>query len=136
MGALGLDFGPMRRYVAPLYQHIIHAKQPNLCFLGLPLAVPCPVALFEAQARLAAAHLCQGLTTESDRQAWVRRRFDAVAHRSQDFHFLGGQAWDYMCELVREAGMPLDAFEQYRQRVSVIRAVHEDRGKKRPEMPW
>ena len=23
---LGLDFGPMRRYVAPLYQHVIHAK--------------------------------------------------------------------------------------------------------------
>eukprot|EP00435_Cladocopium_sp_Y103_P009160 s2825_g2.t1 len=45
---LGLDFGPMRRYVAPLYQHVIHAKHDSLCFMGVPLAVPCPLPLFEA----------------------------------------------------------------------------------------
>jgi len=134
--SLGLDFGPARRYVAPLYQHVIHAKQPNLCFLGLPLAVPCPVALFEAQARLVSAHLSQGWSTEAQRHEWVTKRFESVAHRPQDFHFLGNEAWDYMRALVSEAGMPADEFDKYSRRVSVIRAVHEDRGSKRPDMPW
>ena len=44
-----LTFGPERRFVAPLYQHIVHAKIPSLCFIGIPLAVPCPLPLFEAR---------------------------------------------------------------------------------------
>ncbi len=28
--ALGLDFGDMRRFVAPLYQHVMHAKYDSL----------------------------------------------------------------------------------------------------------
>lgn len=133
---LGLTFGPVRRYVAPLYQHILHTQHPSLCFIGIPLAVPCPIALFEAQAMLAVKHLQEPWTTDADREAWLSERFRKVGERSQDLHFLGGAAWQYMLDIVQEAGMAKEDFELYSRRLAVIRAVHEDRGKKRPEHPW
>ena len=73
-----------RRYVKPLYQHIIHADYDTLCFLGIPLAVPSPLPLFEAQAYFAASHLRKAFTSRKQRQEWVQQAC-ANAARSQDW---------------------------------------------------
>ena len=38
------------RHTTPLYQHLLHARRPSLGFIGIPLAVPCPIPFFETQA--------------------------------------------------------------------------------------
>lgn len=48
-GRLGLEFGLARSFVEPLWMQAVHARRPTLCFIGMPLAVPCPVPFFEAQ---------------------------------------------------------------------------------------
>lgn len=138
---LDLDFGPCRRYVAPLYQHIVHARFPSLFFLGIPLAVPCPIPFFEAQARFMAAYLSGAVspdaaTTRSQREAWVLGRFNAVGERTQDLHFLGGLAWGYMQDLTRLADVGGPEYDAYCQRLDVVRRIHEDRGLRRPQNPW
>lgn len=133
---LGLDFGAERRYIAPLYQHIVHARRPSLCFIGIPLAVPCPVPLFEAQARFVAAHLRCSMATVSEREVWVLDRRRAVGDRPQDLHFLSNGAWDYMRELTRMAGVEGQDYEAYDRRLTVVQQVYQDRVTKRPQLPW
>ena len=133
--ALGLDFGPSRRYVAPLYQHVIHAEYDSICFMGIPLAVPTPLPLFEAQAYFAAAHLQRPWTTSAERHEWVSKAL-ASAPRSQDLHFISGYAWDHMRNLVREAAMPESDFNRYDKRLKVVQAIYQDRVQRKPHMPW
>ncbi|CAK0863201.1 unnamed protein product [Prorocentrum cordatum] len=87
---LGLDFGPVARYVAPLFMHVLHARRPSLGFIGVPLSVPVPIPLFEAQARFVAAHLRNQSTSTEQRGAWVAARRAAVGERPMDMHFLAG----------------------------------------------
>ena len=47
--ALGMAFKG-KRLVTPLYQHLMHVEMPSLGFIGIPLAVPCPIPFFECQA--------------------------------------------------------------------------------------
>lgn len=132
---VGLEFGEVRRYVAPLYQHVLHAHHPSLSFVGIPLAVPCPLALFEAQSYFLASHLRNEWTSAAERQAWVDERLSTLA-RTQDLHMLGGTTWDYMRELVREAGMPEEEFLTYDKRLRLVQAVYADRVNRKPAMPW
>ncbi|CAK9027317.1 Flavin-containing monooxygenase FMO GS-OX-like 9 (Flavin-monooxygenase glucosinolate S-oxygenase-like 9) [Durusdinium trenchii] len=124
--ALNMEFGPVRRYVKPLYQHIIHADYDTLCFLGIPLAVPSPLPLFEAQAYFAASHLREAFTSRKQRQEWVQ----------QDLHFISGYAWDHMRLLMREAGMADSDYSQYDRRLKVVQAIYQDRVDRKPRMPW
>ena len=43
------------RFVDPLFLHTISAAKPTLAFVGIPLAVPVPIPLFEAQAKFVAS---------------------------------------------------------------------------------
>eukprot|EP00808_Paulinella_micropora_P021721 g9528.t1 len=44
-----------QRFVAPLYQHVLHTSIPSLAFIGLPSSIPAPMLMFEAQARFVAS---------------------------------------------------------------------------------
>jgi hypothetical protein len=48
----------------------------GLCFVGVPLAVPCPVPLMEAQARYIASYLNWELTTadREESETWLASR--------------------------------------------------------------
>lgn len=133
---LRLDYGPDGRYVAPLYMHAVHARRPSLCFVGIPLAVPCPIPLFEAQARFVASHLRSSSSTVADLEAWVDARRSLVGDRPQDLHFLSSGAWEYMREMTKMSGMPEEKYEAYCRRLALVDAVYKDRCSKRPEMPW
>jgi len=136
---IGLEFGPDERYVSPLYLHVLHARLPSLCFIGVPLAVPCPIPLFEAQARFAAAFLRGDATaaaTKATREAWVAARRESVGERLQDMHFLGGSSWDYMRQLSRMAGVTGAEFDAYASRLALVSEVYGDRCEKRPKLPW
>jgi len=132
-----LDFGAARRYVAPLYMHTVHAQRPSLCFIGIPLAVPCPIPLFEAQARFVAAHLREAHTSTEEREEWVASRRKVVGERSQDMHFFqGDDAYQHMRDLTWMAGMRGPEYDAYCKRVATVAAIHADRSKRRPLMPW
>mmetsp|Transcript_29869 Transcript_29869/g.60234 ORF Transcript_29869/g.60234 Transcript_29869/m.60234 type:complete len:456 (+) Transcript_29869:129-1496(+) len=133
---LGLDFGPVGRYVAPLHMHVLHARRPSLAFVGIPLAVPCPIPLFEAQARYVASHLRCASSTTAEREAWVDARRVAVGSRPQDMHFLSSVAWAYMRELTKMSGMDAADYEAYCRRLALVEAVYKDRCSKRPQLPW
>lgn len=135
-GRLGLEFGPARRFVEPLWMHAVHARHPTLCFIGVPLAVPCPVPLFEAQSRFVAAHLRQELAPLEEREAWVASRREAVGARTQDWHFLGPHAWEYMRQLTALSGVAGAEYEAYDRRLSIVSQVYQDRVAKRPALPW
>ena len=130
-----LTFGPERRYVAPLYQHIIHARRPSLSFIGIPLAVPCPLPLFEAQAYFSAAHLSAPWTDLPERLGWVDAAFEAVQN-SQNLHFLSDTSWDYMKCLLKEAGMAEEDHARFVKRLSLVQAIYRDRVQRRPNKPW
>merc|ERR1712194_843050 len=134
---LGLEFGKVARSVAPLYEHIIHAQRPSLCFMGVPLAVPCPVPFFEAQARFLAAHLCRNFTSREEREAWVSERLTAVGERPQDMHFLEKGAWAYMTQLTRKSAL-LDpaTLEAHEVMMATKEQVYRDRVAKKPGLPW
>jgi len=133
---IGLDFGAVGRYVAPLYMHVLHARRPSLGFVGVPLAVPCPIPLFEAQARFLAARFRHNESTVAEREAWVAERRAVVGDRSQDMHFLSGGAWAYMAELTRMSGLGAAEFEVYSRRLAVVQELYQDRCSKRQELPW
>lgn len=133
---LGLEFGPAKRYVEPLWMHAIHARHPTLSFVGIPLAVPCPIPLFEAQSRFIAAHLRRELAGQEEMEAWVAARRKAVGERTQDWHFLSGNAWEHMRELTRMAGVEGAEFQSYEKRLDLVSQVYQDRVSRRPELPW
>mmetsp|Transcript_75196 Transcript_75196/g.201933 ORF Transcript_75196/g.201933 Transcript_75196/m.201933 type:complete len:288 (+) Transcript_75196:165-1028(+) len=133
---LGLDFGPVARYVAPLFMHVLHARRPSLGFIGVPLSVPVPIPLFEAQARFVAAHLRNQSTSTEQRGAWVAARRAAVGERPMDMHFLAGDAWSHTRELVRLSGLEGHEFEAYCRRLSLVEEVYSDRVARRPKQPW
>jgi len=134
--SLGLDYGALARCVAPLYLHVVHARRPSLCFVGIPLAVPCPIPLFEAQARFVASHLRCGSSSVAEREDWMDARRSAVGDRLQDLHFLSSGAWAYMRELTKKSGMAGADFEAYCRRLALVEAIYQDRCSRRPEMPW
>merc|ERR1711972_966356 len=88
---VGIDYGKDHRSVLPLYMHVVHARRPSLAFMGVPLHVPAPIPLFEAEARLVAARWRYGGTHEEDiaaMEAWVAERKSLVGDRMQDMHVL------------------------------------------------
>jgi hypothetical protein len=63
--------------------HLLHAHQPGLGFVGIPLSVPCPIPFFEIQAAYLGEHWAHcrddttdegALTTRHERMAWCERR--------------------------------------------------------------
>eukprot|EP00434_Breviolum_minutum_P020293 symbB.v1.2.017896.t1/scaffold1392.1/size121922/3 len=66
------------------------------------------------------------------RLKWVEQEFASVS-QSKNLHFLGGKAWDYMRSLMKEIA---DDFDTFDQRLKMVQAIHEDRGLKRPMLPW
>ena len=117
-----------------MHQHLLHASRPTLGFVGIPLAVPCPVPFFECQAAYIAEHLARpagrAMTSEPQRTAWLQGQMEAVgfdAGRPQDLHLTGaggGSPWRYMRELLaavfprqRESKEELDFFWKARRAV-------------------
>lgn len=134
---LGLDLGPARRYIAPLYQHLIHCRWPTLCFIGIPMSVPTPIPLFEAQGRFVAAHLSGSIiSTQEEREAWVAKRREAVGARTQDMHFMSDDSWPYLKELTRHSGLSGIAYEAYCRRVDIVASIYRDRVRRRPKSLW
>lgn len=143
----GLQF-EKRRSCRPLFLHLQHAERPTLGFVGIQLAVPCPIPTFEAQARyLGEAWATDegALTPLDDRRSWVAQRLATVeaSGREQDLHYTtaeGSSAWSYIRELVRAAPPPpqaswLDA-EAFDARLATVEAIYRDRGARYPTKPW
>eukprot|EP01065_Artemidia_motanka_P040302 TRINITY_DN5017_c0_g2_i2.p1 TRINITY_DN5017_c0_g2~~TRINITY_DN5017_c0_g2_i2.p1 ORF type:complete len:442 (+),score=90.97 TRINITY_DN5017_c0_g2_i2:64-1389(+) len=138
--ALGMQVG---RWVRPLHLHMFHTARPSLSFVGIPLAVPAPIPLFEAQARLLASFLSGDVScrethlSQADRRQWVANRLEYCGSRPHDFHFLGDTAWDYMRDLARRAGDMRDAeLDAYLHRVAAVERLYQDRVTKQPPRPW
>lgn len=141
-----------QRHVTPLYQHLLHASRPTLGFIGIQLAVPCPIPFFECQALYLAEAWARppdaALTTQTEREAWVATRRAAVADRPQDMHVtgaLGGSAWQYMRELidqVHEGRPPTPDGDSWLERpdwearLLTVESVYRDRGGRYPTRPW
>lgn len=134
--SLGLDFGPHRRYVAPLHQHIVHARRPSLSFVGVPLSVPCPMPLFEAQAHFLSARLRRPVEDTAARLAWVEARFALVGDRLQDLNFTDKGTYSCMRELMALAGTTGEEYEKYVKRLAVVEEIHKDRCSRSPKLPW
>ena len=149
--ALGMSFRG-KRFVTPLYQHLMHTKLPSLGFIGVPLAVPCPIPYFECQAAYLAEAWARpasdALTTESERERWLDERIEAVGERTQDLHFTsagGGNPWAYMRELLRlihaekpptKDGESWVERTNWEARLSTVESVYKDRGARYPKKPW
>lgn len=131
-----LEFGSHGRYVAPLFLHIMHVRWPSLCFVGLPFGVPCPMALFEAQAQFLASQLCRLSSTIEQRANWVAERFRTVAQRPQDFHFTSSETWIYIMELIFGSGMPEKDSEVCRKQLELMQAIFSDINSRKPKVPW
>jgi len=141
-----------RRFVTPLYQHLLHATRPTLGFVGIPLAVPCPIPFFECQAAYLAEHFArpddEPLASAEERTAWVEQRQAAVEGRPQDTHLTGaagGSAWRYMAELLGavHASRPPTAdggswLERpgWAARLATVEDVYQDRSRRQPALPW
>ena len=149
---LGMRFRG-ERFVTPLYQHLMHAHRPTLGFIGVPLAVPCPIPFFECQAAYLAEAWARPpaspLTTAAYREAWVKDRIAAVgADRPQDLHFTsagGASPWGYMRELlglIHAVTPPTPDGESwversdFAERLATVESVYDDRGARYPKKPW
>ena len=145
--AVGMQFEG-RRSCRPLFLHLQHAERPTLGFVGIQLAVPCPIPTFEAQSRYlgeAWANPEGALTSREERQRWVAQRLATVeaSGREQDLHYTtaeGSSAWAYIRELVHAAPSPpktswldSDAFDA---RLSTVESIYRDRGARYPTKPW
>jgi hypothetical protein len=138
-----------------LHQHLLHASRPTLGFVGIPLAVPCPVPFFECQAAYIAEHLARpagrAMTSEPQRTAWLQGQMEAVgfdAGRPQDLHLTGaggGSPWRYMRELLAavHADLPPTADGEswlerptWEARLETVEAVYRDRSARQPQLPW
>jgi thioredoxin reductase len=144
---VGMEFEG-RRSCRPLYLHLQHAERPTLGFVGIQLAVPCPIPTFEAQSRYlgeAWATREGALTPLGERQSWVAQRLATVeaSGREQDLHYTtaeGSSAWAYIRELVNAAPPPpvrswLDS-EEFDARLSTVEGIYRDRGARYPTKPW
>lgn len=104
-------------HVGPLYRDIVSPAYPTLGFIGLPyLVIPFP--LCEVQARYLAAMWfgAAALPAESQMLEWCASR-DADNQRAgvrlRHYHRLAEAQFDYMAELLAEAGLPaLPAWRQ------------------------
>ena len=151
---LGMRFRG-ERYVTPLYEHLQHARLPTLGFIGVPLAVPCPIPFFECQAAYLAEAWARPegalLASEEARAEWVEQRLADVGFhsgRSQDTHLTGaagGCAWRYMRELLHavQAGRPPTAGadtwlerSDWESRLATVEAIYRDRASRYPTLPW
>ena len=153
--ALGMRFVG-RRAVTPLYLHMQHAVHPTLGFVGIHLAVPCPIPFFECQAAYLAEAWArppvEELSTADERAQWVASRLARVeaSGREQDLHYTsshGTTAWQYMRELVRavrETEPTQESVDEpcwmrrpdWEQRLTTVEAVYTDRGSRYPTLPW
>ena len=137
-----------RRSCRPLFLHLQHAERPTLGFVGIQLAVPCPIPTFESQSRYlgeAWATDDGALTPLDDRRSWVAQRLATVeaSGREQDLHYTtaeGSSAWAYIRELVKAAPTPpetswLDS-PQFDARLSTVESIYRDRGARYPTKPW
>lgn len=140
------------RFVTPLYEHIIHASRPTLGFIGIPLAVPCPIPFFECQAAYFAEHLARAardeMTTSDERETWVADRASAIGDRKQDMHVTGaagGSAWGYMRSLLERVhatqaptadGDTWLARPSWAARLTTVEEVYSDRASRYPKLPW
>ena len=134
---------------------MLHASRPTLSFVGIPLAVPCPVPFFECQAAYIAEHLARpagrAMTSEPQRTAWLQGQMEAVgfdAGRPQDLHLTGaggGSPWRYMRELLAavHADAPPTADGEswlerptWEARLETVEAVYRDRSARQPQLPW
>lgn len=123
---LDLDCVPGERRVKPLYEQFLHARYPNVAFIGLPHSVV-PFPLFELQVEAALAQWnVRGVNGEqgSSRLPPLADRLQAAAAdsvsggakvngRVQDTHYLGSGQWDYCRKMAKIAGNYDDEMEDY-----------------------
>jgi len=127
-----LQFEVGGRRVAPLFEHLFHADDPSLSFLGIPHSVV-PFPLMEVQATLVARVLTGDATLPdaSERRAWVEK-YEAGLKRPKDAHHLGNAQWDYCRRLLALAGIEDSAWQTA---ISVNEAVYNHVGPLRPQFP-
>eukprot|EP00929_Paragymnodinium_shiwhaense_P004182 TRINITY_DN104935_c0_g1_i1.p1 TRINITY_DN104935_c0_g1~~TRINITY_DN104935_c0_g1_i1.p1 ORF type:complete len:484 (-),score=46.01 TRINITY_DN104935_c0_g1_i1:123-1523(-) len=135
---VGLEFPEGGRCVLPLYLNVVHARRPSLFFIGIPLQVPAPVSLFEAEARFMISYLSSSRLDEQLREAqeWVDARKQTVGVRLRDMHVLGGRAWEHFRILVRTAGMTGDEYEKYDRRLTLVENIYKECSSRKPQKPW
>lgn len=146
MKEVGLVVGKDERCLSPLYLHAVHTLRPSLCFIGVPLAVPTPVQVMEAQSRFVASHLLSVRALGSNarearevreaRQAWVTKRMELVGERHQDLHLLAGDTFEYVKQLVKESGVAATKYEEFCRRLTVVEHVYADRVARAQRRPW
>jgi len=142
-----------RRSVEPLFLHLQHVERPTLGFVGVQLAVPCPIPFFEAQALYLAEEWAApgGIAAVEDKRRWLAERLEEVASwgRPQDLHYtssFGDSAWAYMRDLAlrarpRDARAPeppswLDDLAGADARLATVESVYRDRAARYPTKPW
>jgi len=87
------------RSVRPLYQHVFHADEPTLAFVGLPHSVV-PFPLFQLQSEWITAVLkgdCS-LPDHKERHIWLQEFEQNLKDRGgwpRDYHYMGTTQWDY-----------------------------------------
>lgn len=151
--SVGLRFRG-ERYVTPLFQHLLHATRPTLGFIGIPLAVPCPIPFFECQAAYLAEFWARpsdgpaALAPTAERVEWVEQRRELVGDRPQDMHATGvgnTTAWSYLRELltrVQADNPPTPEGESWVERsdwefrLTTVEDVYKDRVSRQPKKPW
>ena len=108
------------RRVAPLFEQLWHAVEPNIAFLGLPHSV-IPFPLFELQVEALSNQWLQGWTLPSGSD--LLQKAEQAAQRGgegkqkgrvpEDTHFLGDAQWDYCRRMAEYADVCDTAMEDY-----------------------
>eukprot|EP00808_Paulinella_micropora_P013064 g41786.t1 len=129
-----------QRFVAPLYQHVLHTSIPSLAFIGLPSSIPAPMLMFEAQARFVASEWSKQKLSSSEavRVQWVQERFKQAGTRKQDVMSgtAGISSWQYIKQLTALSGLNGDPWDRFCKRLSVVEEIYEARASHRPRLPW
>ena len=143
---LDIDFLPGERRVKPLYEQLLHARYPNLAFVGLPHSVvPFPCFELQVEATLRQWNLVKDSGKESTDDpsfiplAPLDERLQAAARdaesggakgekgRIQDTHYLGNAQWDYCRKMAKMAGNYDDSMEDYLSMNKVCAETYEMR---------
>lgn len=125
------------KHVAPLYQHLIHARRPSLAFVGIPVTNPCPLRLFEVQAcYLAAFWKGEVVVSEMERLDWVETRREKVGKRLQDFHGFSpslGTVFQYLKELINH--VPTVDKDAFAANLDIVEEVYAASHTRKPNSP-
>ena len=84
------------------------------------------------------------LSTKQERIDWVATRLESVGPRLQDMHLMGApggknsshSAWAYMRLLLKLSRLPPQVTDTWLSRMETVKAVYDDRSRRKPSMPW